>query len=279
MNTWEIGLSTGCFYRRRIFDVLDAIRESGFKAIEVCSFPLHLDYHKRDDVIAAGNQLRSLGLRPASFHAPFSEGIDITALDVEARRRATDELVVACEAASAMGVEYVVLHPGPERSGRPEQGEFLARMDYARESLDFVAHRCCEIGVELVLENMLPHLLFGHSNDMLYLLNGIRTCDVGACLDTGHAFLARELDSVVQKLSSHLKLVHVNDNRGERDEHLAPGDGHIDWQQVLRDLKRSHFAGTLILELSASELESIPDIMARANRSREFLLKIMQNLD
>jgi sugar phosphate isomerase/epimerase len=275
MKPWNIGLSTGCFYMRRIFDVMDAVRESGFESIEVCSFPSHLDYHNRDDVRDAGRRLRKLGVRPVSFHAPFSEAIDITDLDPKRRENAVRELIMACDAAAAMEVENVVLHPGPERHGRPDEAEFLARMRNAAESLNIVAGHCRGLGIHLVLENMLPHLLFGHINDMLYLLGSIKDCDVGTCLDTGHAFLARELDTVIYKLSGHLHLVHVNDNRGDRDDHLTPGDGRIDWPQVLLDLKHCQFNGTLILELALRENESVVSMLARARNAREFLIRLM----
>jgi sugar phosphate isomerase/epimerase len=130
-----------------------------------------------------------------------------------------------------------------------------------------------------VLENMLPHLLFGHINDMMYLLGSIRTCDVGACLDTGHAFLARELATVIHKLSGHLHMVHVNDNRGDRDDHLPPGEGHIDWSWVLQELRRHQFEGTLILELSSRPNEEVPDMLGRARRAREYLENIMRGMD
>ena len=51
-----------------------------------------------------------------------------TALDPKARAVAVHELVVACEAASVMGVKNLVLHPGPERSGRPPEAEFLEQI-------------------------------------------------------------------------------------------------------------------------------------------------------
>jgi sugar phosphate isomerase/epimerase len=277
MNPWNIGLSTGCFYRQRIFDVVAAIRESGFDRVEVCSFPMHLDYHQREDVAKAGECLRELSIRPVSFHAPFSERIDITALDARVREMAVGELLAACDAAATMGVENVVLHPGPERQGRPEEAEFLVRMRNAAESLNIVADHCSEIGIHLLLENMLPHLLFGHINDMMYLLGSIRHPDVGACLDTGHAFLARELETVIYKLSGHLHLVHVNDNVGERDDHLAPGFGLIDWRSVIKDLRNCHFDGTLILELSLMEDESVESMLGRARGAREFLEELMRS--
>jgi len=279
MTPWNIGLSTGCFYSRPIFDVLGEIRDSGFESIEVCSFPAHLDYHDKDAVARAGEKLRSLGIRPVSFHAPFADKIDITDLDPAVRAAAVHELVFACDAAAVMGVKNMVLHPGPEREGRPPEHEFLDRMKNAAQSLNIVAERCCKQGVHLVLENMLPHLLFGHINDMLYLLGSIRNCEVGACLDTGHAFLARELGTVVHKLSGHLHLVHVNDNRGDRDEHLAPGEGHIDWAWFVYELRRCHFNGTLILELSSRPNESTADMLQRARWARDYLINLMAKLD
>jgi sugar phosphate isomerase/epimerase len=275
MKPWNIGLSTGCFYSRPILSVLDEIRSSGFESIEVCSFPAHLDYHNRDDVARAGEKIRSLGLRAVSFHAPFADKIDITALDPAARESAVGELLAACEAAAVMGAENLVLHPGPERAGRPPEEEFLTRMRNAAESLNTVAARCCERGVHLVLENMLPHLLFGHVNDMLYLLGSIHHCEVGTCLDTGHAYLSRELGTVIHKLSGHLHLVHANDNRGDRDEHLPPGEGHIDWPWLLSELDRCRFDGTLILELSSRENESVTEMLARARTARNFLNGLM----
>jgi len=279
MTPWTIGLSTGCFYSRRLVDVIDEIRASGFDTIEVCSFPMHLDYHDREAVARAAARIRALGVRPASFHAPFADRIDITALEPESRGAAVRELITAGEAAAVMGVETLVLHPGPERAGRPPEAEFLERMRHAAESLNLVADRCCELGVHLVLENMLPHLLFGHINDMMYLLGSIRTCEVGACLDTGHAFLAKEIGTVIHKLSGHLHMVHANDNRGDRDDHLPPGEGLIDWPWVLQELKKHRFHGTLILELSSHEHESVADMLERAHRAREYLLGIMRGMD
>lgn len=271
MSDWPIGFSTGCFYQRSIFEVLDEIQASGFREIEVCSFPKHLDYHNESDVRRAGERMRTLGLRPFSMHAPLAERIDITSPDASIRHAAVAELIKACEAAALMGVEHIVLHPGPEREGRPPQEEFLLRMKNAAESLNRVAARCCELNLHLVLENMLPHLLFGHVSDIMYLLGEIKSCDVGTCLDTGHAFLAGEMAMVIQKLSGHLKMVHVNDNRGDWDSHLPPGEGHIDWRWVVEELRRSHFHGQLVLELHGGEHELAREVMARAVRAREFL--------
>ncbi len=275
MNSWPIGISTGCFYRQSIFTVLENIRASGFREIEVCSFPRHLDYHNDADVRRAGELMRTLGLRPFSFHAPFAERIDITSLDRTVREAAVAELITACRAAALIGAEHVVLHPGPEREGKPPEEEFIQRMNHAADSLNRVAARCRDMGVRLLFENMLPHLLFGHTSDMLYLLGSITSPGVGACLDTGHARLSGDLESVVQKLSGHLKMVHINDNLGERDDHLIPGEGSINWPWFISALRRQQFQGGLIIEMAAGDNESTADTLARARRGRDYLTSLL----
>ncbi len=271
-SPWPIGLSTGCFYKRSIFDILDDVRKSDFRTIEVCSFPAHLDYHNSDAVQRAGDQMRDLGLRPYSFHAPFADHIDITSFNPQIREAAVQELLVASRAAARMNVEHLVLHPGPERAGKPPSHEFLEHVHFAAEALNRVAAECCRLNVQLLLENMLPHLLFGHIGDMMHLLGSIHECAMGVCVDTGHALLAGELGNVIPKFSGHLKMLHVNDNRRNYDSHLPPGEGDIDWGWLLYELKVHHFQGALILELAGHEGEPIPETMARAQRARDYLI-------
>lgn len=112
---------------------------------------------------------------------------------------------------------------------------------------------------------------------MMYLLGEISTCNVGTCLDTGHAHLAREMGMVIQKLSGHLKLVHINDNRGDWDAHLPPGEGTIDWPWVIQELRRNDFHGVLVLELQGAGNETVETVLQRAVRAREFLDSVCSN--
>jgi sugar phosphate isomerase/epimerase len=274
MNARPIALSTGCFYRRRIFEILEPVRDAGFAGIEVCSSPRHLDYHDQEQVGLAGAEMQRLGLAAFSMHAPFAPHIDITSPDEAVREASVQELFQACEAAARLQARHVVLHPGPEREGRPHEAEFLARMHHAATSLNRVAQRCCELGVHLLLENMLAHLMFGHVRDMLYLLGEIKTCEVGACLDSGPAHLARDLDMVIQKLSGHLCMIHVNDNHGDWDAHLPPGEGGIDWPWFMGELQRRQFYGPLVLEISGSTDEPVPAVLGRAARARDYLREL-----
>lgn len=266
MSDWPVGLSTGCFYKTSIFDCLERIRHAGFGMIEVCSFPAHLDYHDANAVRRAAARIAELELEPYSFHAPFAEAIDITSLDRQVREDSVREILRAAEAAAEIGVRYFVIHPGPEKDEIPED-QRLRRMDNAAAALNEVARRCRELAIGLVLENMLPHLFFGHARDVLWILGALETIDVGICLDTGHAHLSGDLRTVAHKLSGHLWMVHASDNRGQRDDHLPPGAGGIDWESLVGGLSRSGFNGALILEIAGdSDADVALDSARHASR-------------
>jgi sugar phosphate isomerase/epimerase len=132
--------------------------------------------------------------------------------------------------------------------------------------------------VGLALENMLPHLFFGNMRDMLWIIGAIDSPIVGACLDTGHAFLAGDISKIMYKLSGHLQFLHANDNMGQLDEHLPPGKGKIDWKQVLYELNEIDFEGALMLELMGNSHKSTEEVMAEARQSRRFLRDLSRRL-
>jgi sugar phosphate isomerase/epimerase len=269
MSDWPVGLSTGCFYQKSIFDCLEAILTGGFSLIEVCSSPAHLDYHDSANIRRVAAQLEALGISAYSFHAPFADHIDITSLDEAQRTASVREVITAADAAALLGVRYLVVHPGPEHSHLPAGDERLHRLDHVAHSLSEIARHCQRLGITCVLENKLPHLLFGNTADMLWILGAMTVTEIGVCLDTGHAHLAGEIDTAVHKLSRHLRVVHASDNSGHYDDHLPPGQGKIDWPRVLGLLRENRFAGAIMMEIAGHGEPA--QILEGARQARQFL--------
>lgn len=276
MATWPIGLSTGCFYQTNILDCLDLIRESGFSMIEVCFSPNHLDFHDSRAVLLAANRISVLGMEAYSFHAPFAHGLDISSLNADERERGLNEILQAAEAAALLQVHYLVIHPGPETSTPLSNRDRLQRMENTISVLNRVAERCRTLGIGCALENKLPHLLFGKTSDVLWILDAMESTNVSACLDTGHAFLSGDLQPLIHRLSRRISMIHVHDNSGHGDDHLPPGEGTIDWNQTLQLLGAQDFRGALILELAGDTNPAAT--MDRARRGRAYLRRISRTI-
>ena len=276
MTDWPIGISTGCFYQTDIMECLETIRASGFSMIEVVFSPAHLNYKDPEAVQRAALKIKALGMEAYSFHAPFANDIDISSTDLDRREYSLDEILIAVEAAAALGVHYFVIHPGPENAEHPSREERLVRIENVVSVLNRVSLRCSELGIRCVLENKLPHLLFGNSHDILWILAALETTQVGGCLDTGHAFLSGDLYSLVYKLAPYLRMLHVHDNKGHGDEHLPPSEGRIDWLAFMRELVQIHFHGPFILEIASGSDPEI--VMERARKGRSYLRSLARRI-
>lgn len=268
------GISTGCFFQTPIEQVLHYFEENDFRRLEICSFPAHLDFHDEARIRSASRVLETSGLEAVSFHAPFADHIDISSWNEGIRHRSVEELRLACRAAKAMGVKYIVLHPGPEKEGHLRPHEWYSKMQLAADSLNEIANYCTELDIVLLLENMLPHLMFGNTSDMLFLLGAVRSVNLGTCLDTGHAHLSGDLPRVANKLSGHLRMIHANDNNGKWDDHLPPGKGQIQWARLIDQLHEVRFCGLIVLELSGSGTPE--EILRGASEGREYLRRLIR---
>ena len=62
----------------------------------------------------------------------------------------------------------------------------------------------------------------------------------GLCLDIGHAhcYSKDPVQQWAQALSPYIRHVHVHDNLGKKDSHLALGEGTIPVQEVFDKLKQ-----------------------------------------
>jgi sugar phosphate isomerase/epimerase len=86
--------------------------------------------------------------------------------------------------------------------------------------------------------------------------------NVGITFDAGHANMGYKPLSYLQSLpAGKIVNVHVHDNDGTGDEHLSVGDGTIDFQTLVCALKKSGYAGNIIVERWEPDLWSARRLM------------------
>jgi sugar phosphate isomerase/epimerase len=75
------------------------------------------------------------------------------------------------------------------------------------------------------------------------------------CLDVGHVNLYSRAPLVrwAETLAPYLACVHLNDNNGETDEHMAPGEGAVDYEGLFRYLHACDDPPILSLEVESDE--------------------------
>jgi sugar phosphate isomerase/epimerase len=247
-------LSTYLFVRRKLGPpIIDAAAQSGFSAIELFCAREHFDYQSLSDGRALGAWLDANSLALHAVHAPThrdqapsrESGSPISISDPERVRRleAVDEIKRALDLAECVPFPILVLHVATSRD--PDEPR---RWDAAFNSIEHLALFAKQRGVTIALENT-PGELPTPAN-LRRFLDQTRLTDVRFCLDVGHAHIGGGIGVALESMRERVVTAHIHDNHGEKDEHLLPFDGTIDWPATLAALPPET---PLTLELRAPE--------------------------
>jgi sugar phosphate isomerase/epimerase len=63
-------------------------------------------------------------------------------------------------------------------------------------------------------------------------------------------------------LESRIRSTHIHDNKRDKDTHLWPGEGTIDWDQTMQSLRAATPSPALLLEIEGAEEMDVPGKMA-----------------
>ncbi|MCK4515838.1 MAG: sugar phosphate isomerase/epimerase [Spirochaetaceae bacterium] len=192
------------------------------------------------------------GLRIPTFHLPFSAADDIASFYNTQREAAVATMEQWMRRAALVGARIGIQHPTTTAYDVAREG--LERyLDHIGRSFETLLSIAEELNFTIAIENMLPH-------------NGGRFCSVpehisgiieqfdhpnlGFCLDTGHALisLADNAPEMQDAMGSKLVAYHLADNAGDRDSHLAPGHGRVDWSTVFRKATEANYSGAMCIE-------------------------------
>lgn len=90
---------------------------------------------------------------------------------------------------------------------------------------------------------------------LLELCRRINHKRLGFCLDTGHvhAFSTTPLDQWLAALGPRIREIHLHDNLGDDDHHLAPGQGSIDFRPLVSFMKGRAKGVVVTLEAHTQE--------------------------
>lgn len=180
-----------------------------------------------------------------------------------------EEMKRSMRIAKLLGSAYWVLHPiMPYRvKDLPEgnaEGTWTLNVEFMSKLLEYAK----QIDITICLENM-PHRLFSMAKPeaVLRLVEEMNDPHFAMCLDTGHVATQENLDLAqqVRMIGKHLKVMHVHDNMGERDQHLWPTKGVICWDSFTEALKEVGFAGVFSLETSPACGLAEPEFRQEAN--------------
>ena len=187
-----------------------------------------LDGYSLSDFKSTAEQLRNRGLS-TTFHAPF---MDLSAGSPDPKIRAVtrSRFEQVLNLVPVFNPKTVVCHAGYD-----EKRYWYIKDAWIEKSLEmwsWLGKRIQDEGAVLMLENVYEY----YPADIRGLFEGL--AGVGFCLDIGHqAVFGRTAPEIwVKELGAYIGQLHLHDNLGYHDEHLAMGKGNIDFQGLFKEL-------------------------------------------
>jgi len=281
-------LSTYLFVSKRLTrELLGQVRDAGFQAVEIFATRSHFDYATKAEVQAIARALADHQLQLSSLHAPTSRdvsvnregGVPLSVTEVERVRRieAMDELKRVIDVAEDLPFLRMILHMGGSREAADPR-----KRDAAFSTLEHLMLHARHVGVTICLENTTSEM--GEPAYLRSFVDETRLTGLRFNFDIGHAHLVdgEEAGRIARSLEPLKDLVastHIHDNHGEKDEHLPPYDGTIDWAEAVKALKTIPGEVPLTVELkekTGREAQTLTEQLAAAAKALERLEKDWQ---
>lgn len=203
------------------------------------------------------------GIRIHQVHGPWPTNDT----SEEKRKEKLTYMERAIRLTPVFGARYLIIHPDMPFGwdDEPEPAfSWQTNLDLFRAMLSIAE----EEGVILCIENMpMKAHAISRTQRMYEFVQEINHPNLGMCLDTGHAnVFADDCGDMVRLIAPVLKTLHVHDNMGDKDSHLPPYKGTINWEGFTSALREIGFSGVLSIEATLAVRDKTQEGRAEAAR-------------
>ena len=213
-------------------DMLAQIARSGASKVEVFCASSHFAYRDPQVLKELADALVEHQLQLHSLHSPTerssapgresSAPISISDLERIRRQDAVDEVKRALEVAERIPFRFLVQHLATGRQAVDPRS-----FDAAFSSLEHLVVFAKQRGVTIAVENT-PNEL-GSPESLHRFIRETHLHDLRLCFDIGHAHVGDGEIPGFELMRDRIVTTHIHDNHGDKDEHLLPYEGNIDW--------------------------------------------------
>src|SRR5215471_7307350 len=254
-------VSTYIYVKERLHPgLLDSMVEAGAQAIEIFAARQHFDYaNRKQHIREIAEWFRSTGIPLNSVHAPLfadyewgrtgAPPVNIASTDRAGRIEAMDEIKRALEIAEQIPYRFLVQH-----IGTPSESFDDKKFEAAMTSIEHLRAFARPLGVRILVENI-PNEL-STPERLIEFIQTSHLDDVGVCFDCGHAHMMGGIPSALETLKPHICSTHIHDNNADKDSHLWPGKGSINWKETMELLRTAPQVPPLLLEIDGEEKKS-----------------------
>lgn len=219
-------------------EIIDAFRENGINRTFVC-----IEHPMLGEVMSA---LKKANITVDNFHAPF-KGLNCIWEDGAEGEEMLTRLLESVDICVRYGVKLMVAHVS---NGRPMPQIIKIGLDRYDKFMSYAKQH----GVKIAYES------HRYVENVQYIIE--RYPEAGFCLDTAHEDAFTPGVRYMPMWGHRLAATHISDNECvcDKDMHMLPFDGHIDFERTAREIATCGRDVTLMLEIKPDNHEKYKDV-------------------
>ncbi|MBR5539026.1 MAG: sugar phosphate isomerase/epimerase, partial [Clostridia bacterium] len=200
-------------------------------------------------------------------------------------------LNIAFDAASAMGNKQIVVHC--DDYPIPKDGIYDSKVA-TEETYEFwapFAEKAANSGLIMAIETVFhdnrskdapPDRFTTDLGELMGLIDRFDNPYVKCCWDSGHARLAftrAGLSDAMRALGDRICCTHIHDNYYNKDLHVLPFQGDIDWHEHMATMKEIGYKGNLTYEIVYGKWpdELVEDFLSISAKTGKKLIEMFEN--
>lgn len=258
----KLATTTGDFgnYANTLEEIVEIMAQTSFRCIDCGLGAAVFDKNpelRQDNWLDAAKRLKECaekhGMQFVQAHAPMGRPL--------VKDDKYEEFLFltkrSMEIAAALGIPNIVVHSGYREGISKEQCFQENKLFY-----DELLHLAEEININVLTENFnkmcVPNMYWmDNAPDERELIDLVNHPLFHACWDTGHGNM-QELSQydALSILGEHVYALHVQDNLGNDDHHMAPFMGTLDADSLMRGLTKIGYKGYFTFEATRMIMSS-----------------------
>ena len=250
----QYAFSTSAFRNYSLLEAFEKISAAGYTGVEIMcdrphAYPPDLT---RSSIRNIQSALARTGLSIATLNTSLLYAVGEAGHPSwierakEGREVRIHHTIECIRLAEALGAKSISIPPGGPLNGKTIEED----LDLFIEGLERILPHAEESGVKVLISTE-PNYLISTSDQFLEWMGHMHSPSLGLYCDVGHFFCVGE-DPVkaLHKLFPYIGQVHFEDIAASRlHQHLIPGEGAIDFQQILMTLDEIHYDGFISMAL------------------------------
>lgn len=247
----KLATTTGDFFNYTLnqFDAMECCAKAGFRYLD---YDFGADFRRNNGTAAENldeyaDKIKKcadkLGVSFVQAHSPMGAPI------APDNKKFIDDTIKCVELSGKLGIKNIVVHSGYDKGISKEE-----TLERNKQFFLPILHAAEKYDVNVLVENfnimVFPDVYWiDNANDLLTMIECVDHPLFHAVWDAGHANMQKmPQDEELRILGTHVKAVHIQDNMGNEDQHMAPYFGTLSIDSLMNGLKEIGYNGYFTFE-------------------------------